>query len=63
MAGFLDAIGYDAYDVGPLREGWRYQRETTAYPYSTDGSLEHPGPADTERLASLLAQAKRYRDM
>ncbi len=63
VAGFLHAIGYDAYDVGPLREGWRYQRETTAYPYSTDGSFEHPGPADTEGLASLLAQAKRYRDM
>ena len=62
VTGLLDAIGYDAYDVGPLREGWRYQRETTAYPYSTDGSFEHPGPADTERLASLLAQAKRYRD-
>jgi len=62
VAGFLDAIGYDAYDVGPLREGWRFQRETTAYPHSTDGSFEHPGPADSERLASLLAQAKRYRD-
>jgi len=62
VAGFLGAIGYDAYDVGPLREGWRFQRETTAYPYSTDGSFEHPGPADSERLASLLAQAKRYRD-
>jgi NAD(P)H dehydrogenase (quinone) len=63
VAVFLDAIGYDAYDVGPLREGWRYQRETTPYPYSTDGSFEHPGPADTKRVASLLAQAKRYRDM
>ena len=25
---FLDAIGYDAVDVGPLAEGWRYQRDT-----------------------------------
>src|SRR4051812_4378052 len=28
VAGFLDSIGYDAYDVGPLSEGWRYQRDT-----------------------------------
>jgi hypothetical protein len=62
-AAFLDAIGYDAYDVGPLGEGWRYQRDSTAYAYSADGSFEHPRPADGERLASLLAQAKRYRNM
>jgi len=61
-AAFLDAIGYDAYDVGPLSEGWRYQRDTTAYAYSADGSFEHPRPADAERLTSLLAQANRYRD-
>ena len=24
VARFLDSIGYDAYDVGPLSEGWRY---------------------------------------
>jgi 8-hydroxy-5-deazaflavin:NADPH oxidoreductase len=36
VAGFLDAIGYDAYAVGPLSEGWRYQRDTPAYvqPYA-----------------------------
>jgi predicted dinucleotide-binding enzyme len=63
VTAFLDTIGYDAYDVGPLSEGWRYQRDTTAYAYSTDESFEHPGPADAERLTSLLARAKRYRDM
>ena len=62
VTAFLDAIGYDAYDVGPLSEGWRYQRDTTAYAYSADGSFEHPRPADAERLTSLLAQANRYRD-
>lgn len=62
-AAFLDAIGYDAYDVGPLSEGWRYQRDTTAYAYSADGSFAHPRPADAARLTALLAQAKRYRDM
>ena len=35
---FLDDLGYDAVDAGPLAEGWRYQRDTAAYgtPY-TDG--------------------------
>ncbi len=59
---FLDAIGYDAYDVGALEEGWRYQSGAIAYPYGADGSFEHPQPADAERLASLMAQAKRSRD-
>ena len=40
VAEFLDSIGYDAYDVGPLSEGWRYQPDTAAYgqPYATPGS-------------------------
>jgi NAD(P)H dehydrogenase (quinone) len=63
VTAFLDAIGYDAHDTGSLSEGWRYQRDTTAYAYSADGSFDHPEPADAERLTSLLAQAKRYRDM
>src|SRR6185369_14839499 len=28
VTSFLDDLGYDAYDVGPLAEGWRYQRDT-----------------------------------
>jgi NAD(P)H dehydrogenase (quinone) len=63
VTAFLDAIGYDTYDAGPLSEGWRLQPGTIAYAYSTDGSFEHPRAAGTERLTSLLAQAKRYRDM
>lgn len=63
VTAFLDAIGYDAHDVGQLKEGWCYQRDTTAYAYSADGSFEDPRPADAEHLTSLLAQAKRYRDM
>jgi hypothetical protein len=59
----LDAVGHDAYDPGPLREGWQVQHDTTSYAYSADGSFEYPRPAGAERLASLLAQAKRYRDM
>ncbi|SEO77432.1 NADPH-dependent F420 reductase [Trujillonella endophytica] len=64
---FLDAIGYDAHDVGPLAEGWRYQRDTAAYGgvYHAPGT-DFPGPgrqATPELLRELLAAAARYRDM
>jgi 8-hydroxy-5-deazaflavin:NADPH oxidoreductase len=65
---FLDSIGYDAYDVGPLSEGWRYQRDTAAYvqPYAVPGSdyPDWPGRQLTaEMLKEKLAAAVRYRDM
>jgi 8-hydroxy-5-deazaflavin:NADPH oxidoreductase len=56
---FLDAIGYDAYDVGPLAEGWRYQRDTKAY-----GVFSQPGrPVKEDWLRKGLDAAVRYRDM
>jgi 8-hydroxy-5-deazaflavin:NADPH oxidoreductase len=69
VSDLLDSLGYDAYDVGPLAEGWRFQRDTAAY-----ASLYNDGPADVwppesprrvtaEMLREKLAQAKRYRDM
>ena len=65
----LDDLGYDAYDVGPLAEGWRYQRDTAAY-----ATLYATGPAgtwppqgsrrvDVELLKEKLDAAQRYRDM
>ena len=49
----LDAFGFDTVDAGPLREGWRIQRDTPGY-----------GPRRTaEELKRDLAAAKRYRDM
>lgn len=61
---FLDAIGYDAYDVGPLSEGWRFQRDTAAYAqmYSGD-SFDEARPADVKHLQERLAESKRYADM
>jgi predicted dinucleotide-binding enzyme len=64
---FLDSIGYDALDVGPLAEGWRYQRDTAAYvqPYAVPGH-DFPGPARPATAAALreaLDAAVRYRDM
>ncbi len=49
----LDAFGFDTVDAGPLKEGWRIQRDTPGY-----------GPRRTaEELRRDLAAAKRYRDM
>ncbi|TFV89531.1 NADPH-dependent F420 reductase [Blastococcus sp. CT_GayMR16] len=63
---FLDSIGYDAVDVGPLSEGWRYQPDTPAYgaPYVAPGT-EFPGPghqATAEALKERLDVAVRPSD-
>jgi predicted dinucleotide-binding enzyme len=64
----LDSIGYDAHDVGPLSEGWRYQRDTAAYvqPYAVPGTQypTWPGRQVTAKmLKEKLNAAVRYRDM
>jgi predicted dinucleotide-binding enzyme len=67
-ARFLDDIGYDAYDAGPLAEGWRYQRDEPAYAdlYSADppGTWppKIPRRVDVDFLVRQLSRAKRYRD-
>ncbi len=49
----IDRFGFDVVDAGPLKEGWRIQRDTPGY-----------GPRRTaEELRRDLAQAKRYREM
>ena len=49
----LDQFGFDTVDAGPLKEGWRIQRDTPGY-----------GPRRTaEELRHDLAAAKRYADM
>lgn len=75
VADFFDTIGYDTLDLGPLAEGWRTQRDTTAYcePYFGEGrSLAAMGqgadlgpgaPTTADALRRALAAAKRYRDM
>jgi hypothetical protein len=52
VSGLLDQFGYDVVDAGPLREGWRIQRDTPGY-----------GPRhNADELRRDLAAAKRYRD-
>jgi predicted dinucleotide-binding enzyme len=60
---FLDSLGYDTLDAGPLSEGWRFQPDTPAYgqPYVAAGS-EFPGPgqpATAEQLQEKLNAATR----
>ncbi|MDO8733220.1 MAG: NAD(P)-binding domain-containing protein [Actinomycetota bacterium] len=62
---FLDRIGYDAVDAGPLSEGWRFQRDTPAYAglYSGPDGITDPRPATADTIKAKLAMAVRYRDM
>lgn len=53
VARLLDQFGFDAVDAGPLKEGWRIQRDTPGY-----------GPRrNADELRADLAAAKRYADM
>jgi 8-hydroxy-5-deazaflavin:NADPH oxidoreductase len=53
VTALLDEFGFDTVDAGPLKEGWRIQRDTPGY-----------GPRRTaEELRRDLAAAKRYADM
>ena len=65
---FIKSIGYDTHDVGPLSEGWRYQRDTAAYvrPYAAPGPDFPAGPGQQVTATILkreLEAAVRYRDM
>jgi len=52
VTNLLDEFGFDTVDAGPLKEGWRIQRDTPGY-----------GPRRTaNELRRDLAAAKRYRD-
>ncbi|EFC79243.1 NADP oxidoreductase coenzyme F420-dependent [Parafrankia sp. EUN1f] len=65
VTAFLDAIGYDTVDAGPLAEGWRYQRDTAAYGplYAPNGFEAKPVPADAATVRAALAAARRYADL
>ncbi len=49
----IDQFGFDVVDLGPLKEGWRIQRDTPGY-----------GPRRTaDELRRDVATAKRYAEM
>ena len=50
VTALFDQFGFDTFDAGPLKEGWRIQRDTPGY-----------GPRRTaDQLRGDLAAAKRY---
>ena len=52
VASFIDAVGFDVVDLGPLAEGWRVQPDTPAYgPRLTAGELRAAVAAATRRTA------------
>jgi len=53
VAEMIDRFGFDVVDAGPLKEGWRIQRDTPGY------GLRRTA----EEMRRDLAQAKRYREM
>jgi predicted dinucleotide-binding enzyme len=57
---FLDAIGYDTVDVGPLSESWRLEPGQPVYgpPYGTFED-EAGTPAGVDVIKSAVAEAKR----
>jgi predicted dinucleotide-binding enzyme len=55
VAALIDEFGFDVVDVGPLAEGWRYQRDTAAYAVGVRW--------DADELRAKLGAAKRYAEM
>jgi 8-hydroxy-5-deazaflavin:NADPH oxidoreductase len=60
VVAFLDSIGYNAIDAGPLADSWRQQPGTPAYgpPYG-EFSNEKGTPADEATVRAALAAATR----
>ena len=60
VAGYLDAIGYDAIDDDSLADSWRQEPGSPVYgaPYGPFSS-ETGRPADAARIRTALAQASR----
>ena len=52
-ARFLDELGYDAVDIGPLAESWRVERDTPAYGVRTTA----------DELRTLAARAERVQQV
>ncbi|WP_213000934.1 NADPH-dependent F420 reductase [Winogradskya consettensis] len=57
---FLDAIGYDTYDVGPLSESWRFEPNTPAYGIPYGGYADSDStPAGVDAIKTAVDAAKR----
>ncbi len=63
VTAFLDSLGYDAVDAGPLAEGWRFQKDTPAYGTLYFGqapdAADEGAPVDAATVRKALAAARR----
>ena len=65
VAAFLDAIGYDTVDVGPLAESWRFEPGAPVYglvymaPGQRDLRDSAPAPADAATVRAAVLAARR----
>lgn len=59
VAAFLDGIGYDTLDAGPLAEGWRWQPGTPAHLVYAGETVQVAVPADIGMVREALAAATR----
>ncbi|WP_375143783.1 NADPH-dependent F420 reductase [Acuticoccus sp. MNP-M23] len=55
VAALMDALGYDAYDAGPLAEGWRFERDRPAYCAALDRDALAKSLAATTRESWQVA--------
>lgn len=53
VASFLDALGYDVYDLGPLAESWRVERDTPTYGVPTTRAEYAEILPSVERVAQV----------
>lgn len=58
--GFLNEIGYDAVDAGPLAEGWRFERRRPVYCVPLDKAMLAQRLAATTRDAVMPEGHWRY---
>ncbi|GGP85265.1 NADP oxidoreductase [Saccharothrix coeruleofusca] len=59
VAAFLDGIGYDTLDAGPLAEGRRWQPGTPAHLVYAGESIQVAVPADLGKVREALTAATR----
>ena len=59
VTAFLDAIGYDTVDAGPLSEGWRWQPDTPGYAVFAGETIVDAVPGDAAKVRATLAAATR----
>ncbi len=53
VAGFLDTLGFDAVDLGPLSESWRIERDTPGYGARLTAEQLRETVASTERVRQI----------